>query len=457
MGYPAAYRSNFARSFSPRAFNPGAGTPTGPTFGYGPVPVPDFANDNSPGNSSSYANARRGISRGMRIATRVAPLLSLAYFAYEVADWNQKRLNPAGARMVYYTPNWTVQPGSCGGGDFIKYQQGWPSCAAANSVISPNADAPSTGPIASAFIWNNVLPFRYYINGQDVLGDPGTHLMRDPFGPTKEGINNHVFAGTPMFNAPGIPRFPSLNPGAMPILAFTPTPIPIPWAVAAGVTPNPLAPLSVQASQGYSAASSPLGQPAGYAPPIGDPGLGPVPGGANLPSTAYQVWPAPRPLANGQPANAIAPQHQYARPPKGTREAKFIASPGTAFLIRRLFDAATEIGDFVDALYASIAVPYSGNIRYGRKIPAYKKIAPTYWKDPLGKWHKRWPSTPEKAEFIWKHLGDIDLGDAIQNLAENEIKDRIFGKIGKASGQAARRTHEQGLGSPSRGYQLTRH
>lgn len=113
------------------------------------------------------------------------------------------------------------------------------------------------------------------------------------------------------------------------------------------------------------------------------------------------------------------PESPTQSPPKpGTREAKFRVEYAKWKALADNFGWIGELGDFVAALYK--ALPWHlQNWTVDRTIDA-------------------------KLRRIWKHLDQIDIPDAIWNVIQNEIEDRIIGKMGKSVAKGIRSSAKHG-------------
>lgn len=122
--------------------------------------------------------------------------------------------------------------------------------------------------------------------------------------------------------------------------------------------------------------------------------------------------------------------HRNARPPRRTKERKFILTPSPGSPVGLLINGITETSDFVQSLY--YAIP-----------PRYRKLPPGETKTGLH----------EKMWAIYQHYDKINMSYALNNLLQNQIEDAIGGAIGKAMGRSHRRFWEQtGYNSPFHGY-----
>lgn len=101
-----------------------------------------------------------------------------------------------------------------------------------------------------------------------------------------------------------------------------------------------------------------------------------------------------------------------AHPPgNGTKEKKARVGSGLFRATQHLFHSITEYGDFVDALFDA--------------IPKSKRC--------------KTKSLVGKSACVFAHLDDIDIGDAIVNLAWNQFEDYVIGKGLFAANQKAAR------------------
>jgi hypothetical protein len=134
---------------------------------------------------------------------------------------------------------------------------------------------------------------------------------------------------------------------------------------------------------------------------------------------------------------AVSPPtgHVYRPPPKQSKEKKIRISTGGT-LLRIAFDHLTEADDLVDAFWW--ALPKGART----KVPQVRK------KDRYYGVKYQTPKLGQKLADLYKGWDKVDWNKAIDNAVMNEIGDRVAGKIGRASGQAAAST-----GRPV-GYQL---
>lgn len=122
-----------------------------------------------------------------------------------------------------------------------------------------------------------------------------------------------------------------------------------------------------------------------------------------------RMRPYPRP--NGRPAVASQPK-EPPLPKKGNDKKHHVRIGGIWAMTRGILNGVTEGLDLLESIWK--ALPKSVRNKY--------------------------PKTPQgKAQAILNHSGQISWPDAIQNIIENQIEDKIFGSIGKKLGEAGRK------------------
>lgn len=112
---------------------------------------------------------------------------------------------------------------------------------------------------------------------------------------------------------------------------------------------------------------------------------------------AIEIYPSP----GGRPS----PEHNFARPPKRTKERKFKLALNNGSVIGRIVGATGEAADFVNALW---------------------------WALPKSVRTKGRPPLQQKALDVYRHFSELDMEQALKNLVVNEIQDRVIGRIGRA-------------------------
>lgn len=106
-----------------------------------------------------------------------------------------------------------------------------------------------------------------------------------------------------------------------------------------------------------------------------------------------------------------------APPPRGTREVKPSSTRRFAATVFRNLDRLSETAEVVSAIYA--ALPCEIQCSYNRQGRGLLDQAGQYGVDGAD-----W-----KSEAIIKHFDRIDWGEALVNIARNEVEDRVIGKI----------------------------
>lgn len=419
MGYPVSYRTSLARSSRP-SFQGGGGGLEG-RFGI-PRNLPKSANDNElvPANDlSGLAENEFADLVLAKVAPRYLPFLNYARTAWELYQLINNT-TPAGSMFQWtVSADWTLTAG-CAlnvGSPFQGTRLGAGVCGEQHG-FNGNPFPPLNNSTNMFFMYYELRPaFSKY------LGTYYSNYTRAA-GKTEPGVSSPAYPASGMFRrlAPqgfalpvGLP-WPSLAPAAQPIPFGQPVtvPRPIPWRVLPGIKMDPLTPSKEQLVQGYGVArdlnSLFEGNPAGALD-----------------------------IAKGV---AVKPEHRYTPPPRDVREKKFSTGAATAAtFVRALYDASTEAVDLLDSFYWATS---------GRRPK------PKWYRGPNGKWWKAPPNPVEKAIFIGKNIQNLDLNKAWRNVANNEIKDRFYGTIGKKLGQGAQAIHNSGYGSFSRAPQVSR-
>lgn len=118
------------------------------------------------------------------------------------------------------------------------------------------------------------------------------------------------------------------------------------------------------------------------------------------------------------PPGRTRPTPPVKPPPKGVREGKAAITGWAGFaywLASQGVNYATEATDVVMALW--YALPASLRTKL---------------------WFSEGYTNPfEKAQLIWEHADQLDWGQAVTNLVQNQIEDYVIGKIGSKVGEAS--------------------
>lgn len=418
MSYPTAWRSapiNPVGSHSPGSGSLGQyfRSPQNlPVPANDPLPIP--ANDNFPGERLPKPFGRL-LPRGLVPQALLLLILEIGWEEY----LNRIAYQRTGSTYVQ-SADWVRMAGACTT-DYLYPVSGIRRgpiglCGYTNreSSLEPFVDAQSQYMYYTREVLENVfptVPWRYYDYSQ------WERVTSSPSYGREAGVAAYVMpqsAGDPAgVTKPDFHPFISIDPGILPILpGAVPDPKPVPW---------PLLPVAV---------------------PSGDP---------QTPDIGYYIPRDPN-TDPGQPPIAVtlggprvqpyAEPHRLRRPRRGERERKYTINPSTALFIRRLYDAATETVDFVDALYWA--------------LPKGAHIKPRFVKDPTGKWHKIGPSLPSKVEVVIENWRSLDMRKAVRNLLVNEANDRFYGWQGRMMKRAAQEQHRQTGTGPARTNTLTR-
>lgn len=239
-----------------------------------------------------------------------------------------------------------------------------------------------------------------------------------------------------------------------PVSPGTPQPLPEP-----GTEPSPVTPPAPSVSPGsWPGINDPLGPFPGKPPwlpiPIISPYPPPVvePGSPLLPQPRPRPFPMPRPTTkppwwpkspDGQPdegtggwpvrtpgtgtAVVLRPdskqqpgaRHRFERPPKRTKEVKgrVYGNPGGPVV--GLINEISEFRDAMQSVYDALPLKLRQRlfVENGRRSLTLLKMS----------------------KAVYQHVSEVDVGEAVKNLAKNEIEDRFFGKLSKLRNRAAYR------------------
>lgn len=111
-------------------------------------------------------------------------------------------------------------------------------------------------------------------------------------------------------------------------------------------------------------------------------------------------------------------QHRRRKPNDRTKERKAVVSAART-IAGRAFGAATETGDAVDAVYEALP----------EKLRARERM----------KRHGKDPRLTAKLRLIYDHAHEIDMVDAIDNLARNHLEDWFYGQLNRRAQQGLNR------------------
>lgn len=136
------------------------------------------------------------------------------------------------------------------------------------------------------------------------------------------------------------------------------------------------------------------------------------------PSEQTQRGPAPEmvraPEVVHLPGLTVTPKHRLARPGRGNKEKKFIATVPLQHIVARIANGVTETKDFIDAIHDALPKQYQAR-------------APN-----RGRWVRSEAPPQAKAAAIYTHINKIDWKEAWKNVLENQVEDMVIGKSNKA-------------------------
>lgn len=272
---------------------------------------------------------------------------------------------------------WTAEV-DCGGGPEGPYSNLQSSCVEYTYI--PPQPVPGYTKFLTTYkcsFYKQLYPAGGYIKG--VYG--GRYSKVSPSGVPEPPI--YVPGTVPLWLTPEKPLFPpNVDPMAIPALQAPFAPLPLPPALARDLFPSDAGGME-RSYRDY-----------GRQPAV---------------SQAVGVSIGPNSISQIRPETRLAPARPSTKERKAYVTAKWHIAEG-------LIGFATEATDAIDAVFK--ALPYKYRSRRGRKYPF---------------------TNQEKLERLWKHWDKVDLGEAANNLAMNELKDRFFGKVGRELGKQARR------------------
>ena len=206
----------------------------------------------------------------------------------------------------------------------------------------------------------------------------------------------------------GLPAWaPSVMPELLPQVLPAAFPRAVPWRVAPHVRPNPDRAPEEQPQHGNE---QPQPQPEPVPPPA-VPAIVVTPGS---PTVRHSARP-----------------HRRVPPKRGQKERKFNVTGAMGPLIKWALNIATETADVLGALYKAI-----------------DEEALRAWKREHGLGGKYAITPQDKARAIYDLIDHIDMGEAIQNLVENELEDALIGGAARRVGRLNSQVGLGGLPSP---------
>lgn len=463
MGYPAAYRRGSGGSKPlPGGFQPGKASPPRPANDNRPPGTP--ANDNRPpapgGPAAPFTD--RFMPPGLLDWTPPGRALRL-----------MRLLEEAGALYFGLQPNMhvsevVVPPGwihSCGPAPTADGYLG--NVVTAGSVHAPafcglTGQAGPRWPPAGAssedpHTWKHVLrqAWRWYSYGTyyqylEVWNAPEPYVGPPP--QIRRGVlpDDHKKLMPPGEQMPP-ENVPPRSPAARPIHAPRTTPLApnLPWRLIPDLNnPDvwwrnsgnqaPGDPLPAHPTPNPNPQPVPGGDPSPAPYPYPDPAQAPAPGLGRVTAPEWFVRPGQRleigPNGRMRPG-AASPVR---RPPgRGEKEKKFSGRGMLPMALQgglKIADAIGEGIDIIDALHDALPRKYRAKGE-GKRDDWFPGRVPGQ-----GNWKSTGASPLDKLDALYRHLDQVDWWKAAKNLAVNEMIDRIGGRIGRMSGEAARRS-----------------
>lgn len=241
-------------------------------------------------------------------------------------------------------------------------------------TIPPKVPLPTPSPIP----WKSI-PFRP-LNRPDRAPGEQTQV-----GPASQPI------GDPKFN-------PNAEPGTEPL------PAPVPKPGSPRVVPDPFdAPRFLPTRRRRF-------EPRPDTIPRYDPQGEPVPQSRPIPRSGLELAP--------KPGTRRRPGHDFAKPPPGTKERKFIGNISPRSPLGLLVNFITESVDTINAIYKALPADIrSATFRKG----GYVRVSPQV-----------------KAQTIYDNFDAVDINQAIENIVLEQLEDFVYGKLGQASASASK-------------------
>lgn len=182
------------------------------------------------------------------------------------------------------------------------------------------------------------------------------------------------------------------------------------------VAPELINPRHVRAKASNDKSLSESGTPE----PEGDPFVRPDPG--NRPNEMVVVVSPP----GVNPASNPAPRTHASRAPQGKKEKEKKWVMTSKHIVQRIFGAVTEASDFIDALWE--ALPKN---KKGGYYKLHGKGGKVFYK-----WRHK-VSVTRKLQDLYNGYEDLDMNDALHNIAVGQLEDAAIGKLGKKAQQEA--------------------
>lgn len=396
-----------------------------------PSPPPPPANDNRPSapvipfvpnggkNRVAAKTARSFAGLTAKGLLRLNPWVRAIWTLYDVYQWYQQWKAAQDVPFSFGGPNWSV---FCGSGSGSPYGD-WASCQAVNTSQAlfaakdgiipwrhPNTQWYATfrGPANDHPLFptikqfRTVLVYRHNVNPGPATAPDYTYI--EPYTAPPRVLPNPAVrtpspSGTPVVTPIGVPDLPvvppQLDPFALPVIAPLQPYRAVPYRLLPHRQPNP------------------------WRSPVEQPTWGPLP----MPAPVVLEQAGPTLVFQGGGVKVGAPpslgRHGKGR---GVKEAKVKLTRAMAISIH-VGGKLTEGVDAVDALYDAL---------------------PDEVKPHIGRHVKKTVQPHIKAKLVYRHFDKIDVQEAIINLIENEIEDRVIGYFGNKAKQGAKISRPHG-------------
>lgn len=161
----------------------------------------------------------------------------------------------------------------------------------------------------------------------------------------------------------------------------------------------------------------------GYNVPASDP-LGLTGGLPRAEADPFGRPPVPPSLPPYRRRVVLPPSGHRYRPRQGQERKANIRNRGFMSRLLRFGESITEVQDFIDNIYEALprSIKQSESMKRGKR-----------WDPVREEWVYRQPNHAEKVAIIVEHFRDVDLREAIGNIAMNEVEDRVEAKLGELS------------------------
>lgn len=383
-------------------------TPGGLSRGVGRLPP--GANENLP------KAAARGLPKALRPLVplgRAVPYLGTAILLWELYEWyRQQEAKPEIPPYTYDLSGWTLNRQCTGQIDMFRLSRnaGTDTCGFW-SAYSPASNAVNDGKVSlvgSGATRRTIARFfRRQRNGSGTNIDrifyqqwekltPSPLPAQNPTVPEASAVPARYSSVVPFYETPSLLR--TVAPQALPVGQWVSPPAPIPYWMLPHIRPN-LWEVPSQRRMATYRVPRPDINPDYPAQPVPKP---------------YEVpLIVPPVVISNNPAAVAGPDlralHALRPARKGEKERKVrLAAP-------ILLNMVTETDDFITSLY--YALPRDKRAKFPGTNVTIKK-----------------PSPQAKLAALAKHWESVDLPTALENLAMNEIEDRLIGKLARGVG-----------------------